>query len=59
MLNIVPPDDVDTLQEATLEAYSAYDLSSVKTLVRYFHVAVGYPVKHTWTKEIRSGNYTL
>ena len=29
-----PPDDVDLLQETTLEAYSAYDLPSVEALVR-------------------------
>ena len=33
---------------ATLEAYSAYDLASIAALIRYFHVAAGYPVRSTW-----------
>ena len=30
MLNLVPPNDVDPLQETTLEAYRDYNLPSVK-----------------------------
>ena len=52
-----PPDDVDSLQETTLEACSACDLPSVEALVRYFHAAAGYPVKDTWLKAIKAGNY--
>jgi hypothetical protein len=51
------PDDPDPLQEATLEAYRAYNLPSVEALVRYFHAAAGYPVRDTWLKAIRAGNY--
>ena len=39
------------------EAHSVYDLPSVEALVRYMHVAAGYPVKSTWLKSIKHGNY--
>ena len=52
-----PPNNVNPLQETTLEAYSVYDLPSVEALVRYFHAAAGYPVKDTWLKAIKVGNY--
>ena len=42
----------------TLKAYSAYDLPSVRTLIRYFHAAAGYLVRSTWLKAIGSGNYS-
>ena len=42
----------------SLMAYSAYDLPSVEALVRYFHAAAGYPVKNTWLKAIKAGNYS-
>ena len=41
----------------TLKAYSAYDLPSVEAMVRYFHAVAGYPVKDTWLKAIKAGNY--
>ena len=39
------------------EAHSVYDLPSVEALVRYMHAAVGFPVKSTWRKAIKHGNY--
>ena len=42
----------------TLEAYSAYDLPSVESLIRYFHATAGYPVRSTWLKDIGAGNYS-
>ena len=42
---------------ASLAAFSAYDLPSVEALVQYFHAAAGYPVKDTWLKAIKAGNY--
>ena len=42
----------------TLEAYSAYDVPSVEALIRYFHVAAGYPARSTWLKTIGAGNYS-
>ena len=37
--------------------FSAYDLPSVKALVRFFHATTGYPVKATWLKAIKAGFY--
>ena len=45
--------------KTTLKAYSAYDLPSVRALIRYFHAAAGYPVCSTWLKAIGSGNYSM
>ena len=47
------PYDTD---KTALKAYSAYDLPSVRALIRYFHAAAGYPVRSTWLKAIGSGN---
>ena len=44
-----------TANLATLEAYSAYDLPSVATLIRYFHAAAGYPVRSTCLTDISAG----
>jgi hypothetical protein len=46
-----------SVSTASLAAFSAYDLPSVEALVRYFHAAAGYPVKDTWLKAIKAGNY--
>ena len=57
-----PPNNEDTKadsqeKQATLEAFSAYELPSVEALVIYFHAADGYPVRDTWLKAINAGNY--
>ena len=57
-----PPSNEDTNtdsqeKKAALEAFSAYDLPSVEALVIYFHSAAGYPVRDTWLKDIKAGNY--
>ena len=44
-------------KQATLEAFTAYDLPSVEGLVTYFHAAAGYPVRDTWLKAIQAGKY--
>ena len=44
--------------KTTLQAYSAYDIPSVASLIFYFHAAAGYPVRSTWLKAIGSGNYS-
>ena len=49
------PYDAD---KTTIKAYSAYDLPSIKALIRYFHAAAGYPVRSTWLEAIGSGNYS-
>ena len=58
----MPPRNEDTTahsqeKQATLEAFSAYELPSVETLVIYFHTAAGYPVIDTWLKAIKASNY--
>ena len=47
----------DPKEEATLQAFSAYDLPSVEALVIYFHADAGYPVQDTWFKAAKAGNY--
>ena len=44
-------------EQTTLGVYSAYHISSVSALVRYFHAASGYPVIPTWLNTTKSGNY--
>ena len=44
-------------RKASLAAYSAYHLPSVRALVRYFHAAAGFPVRATWLQAIKAGNY--
>ena len=47
----------DPQEEATLDAFSAYDLPSVEALIIYFHAASGYPVRSTWLKAIELVNF--
>ena len=39
------------------ESNSVYDLPSVEALVQCMHLASGFPVKSTWLKAIKHGNY--
>ena len=57
--NVQPcPNNPDKIQEeANIQVFSVYDLSSVEALVKYLHAADGYPVRGTWLKAIKSGNY--
>lgn len=34
-----------------------YELPSIRHTICYIHAAAGYPVKATWLKAIRNGNY--
>ena len=43
--------------QTTLSAYSTYDLPSVEELVQYMHAASGFPVKSTWLRAIKKGNF--
>ena len=57
-----PPTYEDTTadsqeKQATLEAFRTYDFPSVEALVIYFHAAAGYPVRDTWLKATKAGNY--
>jgi hypothetical protein len=44
----------DAATRSTLQAFSAYDLPSVEALLKYFHVAAGFPVKDTWLRAIKN-----
>ena len=39
------------------QANNAYDLPSISQTVRYLHTAATFPVKDTWIKAIKAGNY--
>ena len=47
--HIVPSKEAD---QAPLDAFSAYDLPSVESIVRYFHAVTGFPVRDKWLKAI-------
>jgi hypothetical protein len=54
-------DNISTVQnkkeQAKERANNAYDLPFIKQTVRYLHAAVGFPVKDTWIKAIKAGNF--
>ena len=41
----------------SLQAFSAYDMPSVESLVQYFHAAAGFPVHNTWIKAFQARNF--
>ena len=41
----------------TLGTFSAYDLTIIEALVRYFHASSGFQVNLTWITDIKEGNY--
>ena len=55
------PSDMPLLQDdhktTALQAFSDYDLPGVEALIRYFHAAAGLPVRDTWLKAIKTGNF--
>ena len=40
------------------QANSVYDLPSTKEAVKWMHATCGYPVKSTWLKATKAGNFT-
>ena len=42
-----------TLQQAN----SVYDLPSIKHAIKWMHAVCGYPVKTTWVKAVKAGNF--
>ena len=40
------------------QANSVYDLPSTEEAIKWMHAVCGYPVKSTWLKAIKAGNYT-
>jgi hypothetical protein len=43
--------------QALQQANSVYNLPSTEQAVTWMHAVCGYPVKSTWTKAIKSGNF--
>ena len=43
---------------APLQEFSAYDLPRVEALVRYFHAWAIFPLRDTWLRAIKFGNYS-
>ena len=39
------------------QANSIYDLPSIKQAIKWMHTVCGYPVKTTWTKAAKAGNF--
>jgi hypothetical protein len=39
------------------QANSVYDLPSIEQAIKWMHAVCGYPVKSTWTKTIKAGNF--
>ena len=46
-----------TCHQDNLGTYSAYDLPRVAAPVCYLYAAAGFPVKDTWLRAIKAGNY--
>jgi hypothetical protein len=45
----------ERVKERANNAY--YDLPLISQIVKYLHTAAGFPVKDTWTKAIKAGNF--
>eukprot|EP00804_Cyclotella_cryptica_P025595 CCRYP_002824-RC/>CCRYP_002824-RC protein AED:0.35 eAED:0.35 QI:0/-1/0/1/-1/1/1/0/432 len=45
------------VNKALQQANSVYDLPSVEQAIRWMHAVCGYPVKSTWIKAIKAGNF--
>ena len=43
---------------SSLQVFSDYDLPSVDSLAQYFHEAAGFPVRDTWLRAFKLGNYS-
>ena len=46
-----------TKKQKSRAAHSAYNLTIIEALVHYMHAAAGFPVKYTWLKAIKKGNF--
>jgi hypothetical protein len=44
-------------QKALRQANSIYNLPSTEQAIKWMHAVCGYPVKSTWLKAIKAGNY--
>lgn len=57
--NHAPPLPTKRGTAALGQANSVYDLSSTEQAIRWMHAVCGYPVKSTWLKAIKAGNYYI
>ena len=46
-----------TTSQKKPEANNVYDLPSIEALVCYMHAAAGFPVRSTWIKATKNGNF--
>ena len=46
-----------SVNKALQQANSVYDLPSVEQAIKWMHAVCGYPVKSTWLKAIKAGNF--
>ena len=44
-------------RQALEHANSVYDLPSTEQAIKWMHAVCGYPVKSTWIKAIKAGNF--
>jgi hypothetical protein len=48
---------VATTRQTLRQANSIYDLPSIKQAIKRMHAVCGYPVKSTWLKAVKAGNF--
>jgi hypothetical protein len=46
------------INAALQKANSVYDLPSIEQAIKWMHAVCGYPVKSTWSKAVKAGNFT-
>ena len=46
-----------TTSQKNPEANNVYDLPILESLVRYMYAAAGFPVRSTWLRAIKKGNF--
>eukprot|EP00956_Cyclotella_meneghiniana_P017716 scaffold29109_cov56-Cyclotella_meneghiniana.AAC.5 len=46
------------INAALQKANSVYDLPSIEQAIKWMHAVCGYPVKSTWLKAVKAGNFT-
>eukprot|EP00956_Cyclotella_meneghiniana_P004234 scaffold5184_cov39-Cyclotella_meneghiniana.AAC.3 len=44
-------------RQALEKANSVYDLPSIEQAIKWMHAVCGYPVKSTWIKAVKAGNF--
>ena len=53
----VPLHPTKSTGDALHQANSVYDLPSTEQVIRWMHAVCGFPVKSTWIKAVKAGNY--